>query len=88
LNQFKEPAVFNFLRRKPAETVQVSPIERVTAAIDELNLAMKELRKEDEYRHLRPWVRPGDARTRSPARVMLGYWDSDTARFVTVYGED
>jgi hypothetical protein len=80
--------MFNFFRRKPEPETIVPPLMWVEHCIDQLNEAMRELRKEDEFRHLRPWVRPGDARTRQAAKVMLGYWDTEGGRFVTVYGED
>jgi hypothetical protein len=73
-----------FKKKLPPPT----PMERTLAAIDELNAALIELRKEEEHRRLRPWVRPGDARLRTSAKVMLGFWDSNHQQMIIIYGED
>jgi len=73
-----------FKKKPPPPTA----LERVQTATDELNAAMVELRKDEDYRNIRPWVRSGDARTKLKAKVMLGYWDTGSQQFVVIYGSD
>lgn len=75
-----------FLSRREPE--DIDPLERVENAIDELNAALAVLKKDEEHKHLRPWVRPGDWRTKTKPKVMLGYWSQADEAFITVYGED
>jgi len=72
-------------KEKPPE---LSPLARVEAAVDELNYALKELRKEEEYRRYRAWVRQADPRCGLSSKVMIGYWDANVSRFIVMYDGD
>ncbi len=72
---------------KKEKLPDVTPMRRAELAVDELNAAIDALPREEK--HIRPWVRSGDARTRRRSKVMLGYWDTvGGLRFVVTYGED
>lgn len=76
----------NIFKRRSKAVVEISPIERVYNAVDELNAALNALTP--EHGRLRPWVRSGNRTLQYGPKVMLGYWDAGQDRFVVTYGED
>ena len=62
---------------------EVDPMDRVIAAIDEVNAAIAALPREKN--RLRPWVRCGNRTEGTMPKLVLGYWDMGRECFVTVY---
>lgn len=83
---------WNIFKRNQKEETLKDPtpeeaLKRAELAVDELNAAIAAF--PPELRHIRAYVRSGDARTRRRSKVMLGYWETvGGPRFVVTYGDD
>lgn len=75
------------LFKKKPDPVEMDPMLRAQTAVDELNAAIRDLPITTGPK-IRPWIRSGDARFRTRAKVMLGYWSPQEGRFIVTYGED
>lgn len=65
----------------------IDPLQRAKDACDALNEAIAGL--PPELKHIRPWVRNGDARYRRRSKVMLGYWSPHPdLQMVIIHGDD
>ncbi len=81
--------MFGFFKSKNTEPEEeIDPMVRAQNAVDELNAAIRAIPKDYGTHKIRPWVRSGDSRYRTRAKVMLGYWCPCEQRFVVTYGED
>jgi hypothetical protein len=67
------------------EPVEISPMERLEAAVDELNAAMENLRLNPTLVQVRPFVTSYDPRTRRRGAVVLGYWNGAAREFNITY---
>jgi len=53
---------------------EITPYERATLAVDELNAALKELRKDEDYKNIRPFTTSYNPVTKKRGQVVLGFW--------------
>lgn len=79
--------MWNPFKKNQVEETPLDPLERAKLACDELNAAIAAL--PPELKHIRAWVRQGDARYRRRSKVMLGYWSPHPdLQMVIIHGDD
>ena len=76
--------MFNFRKRKQPDVLELTPMERLEAACDEMNAAIRAMPV--EHRRIRPYTVTGIQINNGRPCVILGYWAN--ARFNQIYSSD
>lgn len=79
--------MFNFFNRNQNCQVNESddPYQDVTSLIDQLNDAMKDLKRDPEYKHLRLYVQSGNIVDPRSPKLMIGFWEQGARSFKVIY---
>lgn len=72
--------------KKKVVAPEPTPQERLIMAVDELNAALRSVRKLEGYENVKAYVTAYDPTTRRTSRVVLGYW-AERQFIVTYEGE-
>jgi hypothetical protein len=74
-------SIFSRFFKKPKP--KLTPYERTTQAVDELNAALKELRKDEDYKNIRPFTTSYNPVTKKRGQVILCFWND--GKFDVIY---
>lgn len=65
-------SIFSRFFKKPEP--EITPYERATLVVDELNAALKELRKYEDYKTIRSFTTSYNPVTKKRGQIVLGFW--------------
>lgn len=65
-------SIFSRFFKKPEP--EITPYERAIQAVDELNAALKELRKDEDYKTIRTFTTGYNPVTKKRGQIILGFW--------------